>query len=301
MDLASELHSDQEQLHKKETSLLIAVSSTFLSLIPTAYVALSSNSIVLTADFLRCASEFAAIFLSWLIMRRVSRGSQNYYDYGFGRLEQLASLAVAAALFISFCVVIVLGIHRISHPQVVENAFYGLIFAILSVIGNLFMCFYNKMLSKNDSSPILESQLRLFVTKALASVVVMVSLLIAIGKLKSPLLMYADPIGSLILAGFLLFNAIQLLTTSMDDLLDRSVDEAVRLIILKILVENEANYLGLSSIRSRRAGKKSYIYITLQFPGEKQFTEIFQVMENLRKEIAGAISKSEVTIIPQLG
>jgi len=282
----------------KETALLLAVGSTFLSLIPTAWVALRSNSIVLLTDFFRCAIEFGAIFISWLIVRRVARGDRRYYDYGFGKLEQVASLAVAGAMFASFVVITVLSVHRIYNPVEVENIGFGLILAGLSVFGNVWLWVYNQKLAAQEASPILESQWRLFRGKAAASAVVTLSLFIALIGSSSSIALYADPIGSLLLGGLLLHSAYRLTSTSMDDLLDRSVEEALRLVILRILVEHQARYHGLLGVRSRRVGAKIHIEISLDFSGKWNFSEVYAAMQAISAGLSTAIPGSEVLIVP---
>lgn len=295
----SQLQSQASLNHKKEFSLRVAVATTFLSLIPTAYVAFNSNSVVLLTDFLRCAVEFAAILLSWLIVKKISSGDHSYFDYGFGKLEQMGSLAVACALFASFVVVLALAAMRIYNPVIVENAELGLLLAVLSVGGNLSFWLYNKKLAKAEVSPILNSQSDLFRAKTIASVVVALSLAFSLGKWESSVLLYADPLGSLMLASFLLFSALRLLTSSMRDLLDCSIDEALRLKVLQILVKYESQYSGLNSILCRRVGNKAVIEITLEFLEDSLFAEIHASMNQISSEVMTSIGNCSVTIIPK--
>jgi ferrous-iron efflux pump FieF len=296
MPKAPPLHNPHRS---KEFSLRIATITTFLSLIPTAYVAFSSNSIILLTDFLRCAAEFTAILLSWLIVRRIAKNDHSYFDYGFGKLEQMASLAVACALFASFIAVLALAAIRIYHPVVVENAYLGLIFAILSVLGNLAFWIYNKKLAKTESSPILDSQSDLFRAKTLASFVVAGSLALSLGNGQSAILLYSDPAGSLILAGFLLFSAIKLLSSSMRDLLDCSIDEVLRLKVLRSLVKYEAQYLGLESILSRRVGSKAVVEITLEFSENLVFSDVYNNMQIISTDLTNAIGNCSIIIVPK--
>lgn len=295
----SEPHPPKHLSRRKELSLRIATITTFLSLIPTAYVAFSSNSIVLLTDLLRCSVEFSAIFLSWLIVRSLSSKNQIQSDYSFGKMEQMGSLLVACALFLSFIAVLVLAAIRIYSPVAVENGGLGLIFAILSILGNISFWIYNNRLARSASSPILESQSNLFRAKTLASVVVATSLLLSLGKWESPIMLYADPLGSLILAGFLLFSAITLLSSSMRGLLDSSIDEVLRLKVLHALAKHDGSYLGLESATTRLEGKKAIIEITLEFSENAVFSEINKAMEEISSDLTNSIGNCSVIIIPK--
>ena len=83
---------------KKENLVLVALLSTLLSLLPTAYAAFISNSTTLLADLLRCLGEFFAIVASWVVLKKMSRNDTSRFNYGYGKLEQLGGIAVAAAL-----------------------------------------------------------------------------------------------------------------------------------------------------------------------------------------------------------
>ena len=282
----------------KEKTLLVAVVTTAISLIPTAYAAIASNSIVLFADFLRCAAEFLAIFLSWLVLRKLSKADKSYYDYGFGKLEQLASMSVSFAMLISFAIIGALAINRLYNPIQVENALFGFVLGVLSVAGNVFMWLHNRNLAKVERSPILESQAQLFRAKSIASIIVVVSLSLVLSNLSADWVYYADPIGSLGLCVLLLYSAVTLLFSSMQDLLDRSVEEAMRLVILRVLVKHEANYVGLSNIRTRRAGNKIFIELALEFPEEMKLGELSSISEAIKTDISAEIPLSEVVIVP---
>lgn len=289
-----------DSVQSKERALAVAVLTTFLSLLPTAYAAFSSNSLVLAADFLRCAVEFGAIFLSWRIFQRIARGDRSNYDYGFGKLEQAASVTVAGALGVSFLIVTILSLSRLQQPAPVENAVFGFFLGLLSVAGNSLMWIYNYRLARDHSSPIFDSQWRLFRAKTAASAVVILALLPTVGGFPSHWTQYTDPLGSLLVAGFLLVSAIKMLSSSMEDLLDRSLEEGLRLLIFGVLIRYEADYQGLSLVRSRRSGNRIYIDIALEFSGELKFAVIGAVIERIRKELADAIPGSEITIASQL-
>lgn len=283
---------------KKEQALFLATLATALSLIPTAYVTFISNSVVLLGDFLRCVVEFLAIFLSWRVVRRIRRGDRTYFDFGLGKLEQLASLAIALSMFFTFLVVALSALHRVIQPVPVEGVELGMLLAGLSVGGNCLFWWYYHRLYTDKPSPVLDSQAKLFRAKAFASLVVLVSLLFVILPVPEWLKALSDPLGSLVLASFLLYSAVGMFSASIRDLLDGAVDEAVRLAVLKELVRYEQLYQHFLGIRTRRAGSTMHIELQLRFDGA---LPLYEVSERCRA-IAGSLHTqfpgSEVLIIP---
>lgn len=285
-------------INSQDRAITLAVVTTFISLFPTAYVALTSNSSVLFADLIRCGVEFLAIFLSWIVVRKISRGDESFYDFGLGKWEQLATLAVAAAMMLSFLVITFIAFSRLYFPVEVHNTGLGLLLALLSVAGNAYLWRYNARIGSFGGSPIAESQSRLFRAKTLVSAVVASSLACSEWGAGAWLL-YADPIGSCIVAGFLLRSALTLFASSTQDLLDRSIDEARRMIVLKGLIKHEASYDGLLAIRTRRSGMRIYVEVDLQFDGDRTMSDVSRICDVISSDIASALPKSRVHITPR--
>ena len=285
---------------KKESLVAIAVITTLLSLSPTAYAALISNSTTLLADLLRCLGEFFAILASWLVLRKMSRNETSRFNYGYGKLEQLAGVAVAAALFLTFLVSIVSGIRGLIIPTKLENAEFGFLFAIASVAGNIFLWTSNYIADVRAPSPIAESQWRLFRAKACASLVVVISLGVALAFSDSAASVYVDPLGSIALSLFMLWQSYTLVSSSVPDLIDYALEETLQGTLERVLAEQQSTYLRLEKVRSRRTARKIYIEIFLAFPPELQFGDVHARVMQLKHAIEEHFPGADVTVIPSL-
>jgi cation diffusion facilitator family transporter len=289
-----------ESAHARDKLWLVGfgVITTLLSLVPTAYAALISNSVTLLSDLLRCCVEFLAIFLSWVVLLKISREDSTRYNYGYGKLERLSGLAVGSALLCTFMVTLACSVHRGFYPQGLQNTFFGLLFAILSVGGNGFLWFKNFRFYQVEPSPVIESQWKLFRAKTAATTTVSLSIGAELIFRSSSWSVYFDPIGSFVLSIFLLNSALTLLSNSMADLLDRAVEERVQQIIQRALRECEALYSKVSRVRSRRSGKSTYIDIFLTFPATKSLKEIHEGVMGVKCILERALPESEVVVIP---
>lgn len=285
---------------KKENLVAIAVVTTFLSLIPTAYAAFISNSTTLFADLLRCLGEFFAILISWLVLRKMSMNEISRFNYGYGKLEQLAGIAVAAALFLTFLVSMISGIRGLVIPCHLENAEFGFIFAIASVLGNAFLWTSNYIADVRAPSPIAESQWRLFRAKTCATMVVATSLGVALVFADSAASVYVDPLGSIALSLFMLWQSYKLVSFSVPDLIDYAIEETLQSTLERILNEQGALYSQVEKVRSRRTARKIYIELFLAFPAELKFGEVHSRVMSLKHAIAEHFPGADITVIPSL-
>src|SRR4030043_808667 len=114
-------------IHKeKERSLFHSLLVDFVLSLPDVVAAILANSIIMLADVLKCATELISTFLAWIAIRKISRGSKAYYDYGFGKLENLTGIIVAGIMFICFAIVAISAILRIRTPESVHAGGAGL-------------------------------------------------------------------------------------------------------------------------------------------------------------------------------
>ncbi len=296
----SDIRRTDPLIPNKERLVLIGVFTTFLSLLPTAYVALISNSTTLLADLLRCLGEFFAILVSWIVLRRMSSGDSRHFNYGYGKLEQLAGIAVAAALFLTFLVSLFSGVRGLVDPMPIENAKLGLILAILSVLGNGAMWCMNYLTDLRDPSPVAESQWRLFRAKTFATLVVVISLSTAIYASNNFLRSYMDPIGTVCLSAFMLWQAYTLTSASVPDLIDYAIEESLLTALDTIITDHRHLYVQVEQVRSRRNPQKIFIELFLSFEPTLPFEEVHTRVMTIKRAIEARFPRSDVIVIPSL-
>lgn len=285
---------------RRERLVFLGVVTTCISLIPTLYAALISNSITLIADLLRCATEFLAILASWLILRKVAQSDTRYFNYGFGKLEQLSCIAVGGALFVTFLLCLISGIRRVITPEPVVNAEFGLGLAVLSVCGNAFLWMMNYLSFEKLPSPVSDSQWRLFRAKTLATLVVAGSLATVV--LLDPVgwILYVDGIGSIILSFFMLWSAYAMVSSSVPDLIDCALEESLQVPILDVLNRHQKDYIEVRQIRSRRTGKRIFVELFISFAPLQTFAKVNDVAKQISSEVEDSVSGAEVIVIPSV-
>ena len=284
----------------KEQLVLVAVGTTFLSLIPTAYAAIVSNSTTLFADLLRCLGEFFAITVAWLVLRKMSRNEVSRFNYGYGKLEQLAGVAVAAALFLTFLVSFISGLRGFISPTRVESAEFGFFFALLSVLGNAVMWVSNYLANRREYSPITESQARLFRAKTCATLVVALALGATLLFSDIYLSLFFDPIGSIALSLFMLWQGYTLASASVPDLIDYAIEEKLQNSLDSILSDHRHLFSHIERIRSRRTTKKIYIELFLAFNPALPFGTVHESVMVIKHAVSEGFPGADIVVIPSL-
>ncbi len=100
------------------------------------------------------------------------------------------------------------------------------------------------------------------------------------------------------IAGFLLFSGYRVITTSLPDLLDKTLDEELQMVIVRHRALFFNDYTALHGVRSRRSGSNVYIEIFLEFDGEKKMGEVQDIINRIKMSLETHIPKSSVSLVP---
>lgn len=232
------------------------------------------------------------------MLRRIRRGQAHAYDYGIGKLENLSSLFVSLLMLACLAVVIVNAIYNLVHPSHIGGAgvWVSLISQVVYAAVNSALCLRSRRAAAGEASPVMASQASLFLTKTLANLFILASLVLSLMLGRFAWSLYIDPLASLVIAGSIIMAATGIFTHSCRDLLDRTLEEEQQIVILRELTRHFHEYDNLHGIRSRRSGSHVFIEILLEFPPERRVGEVQELAERMRQSLEAQIPNSRVTI-----
>lgn len=294
---------DKDALAAKEKAVFTSLVVDFLLWIPDIIAAILAGSITMFADVVKCGNEILATFFAWVTLRKLSRGSQQVYDYGLGKFETLTSIVTGGVMLISLVLVLYTAIARIIEPEVLNigGVAFGIVMMSIGVGVNTWLWRKNYRIARKEYSPIMESQWRLFRTKAFSDLSVLVALVLSVTLYQFWWSVYIDPLASMVIVSFLLTTGWRVISSSLPDLLDKTLDESLQIIILRDLTDFFEEYEAFHGVRSRRSGSNVYIEIFLEFNGEKRMCEVQETIDRMKASLESRIPKSFVTIIPSSG
>jgi cation diffusion facilitator family transporter len=259
---------------------------------------LISNSLTIFTDLLRNLGETFACGMTWLMIRRISKGKALAYEYGYGKLENFSSLIVGGVMIVSLVVALSGAIDRFRHPIVARQVELGFFVAIYATGANTIRWLRTYRVARHDRSPVMESQWHLFRTKTVANVCVVAALGLTLAMEDHPWSMYIDPIASLVLCGFLVNSIYNVVSKNAADLLDRALDESLQLVILRELTAYYDEYVAFHGVRSRRSGANIYIEIFLEFDPDRTMGDVQKSIDAMRAGLEQKIPGSHVVIAP---
>lgn len=296
--MRSKRHTLLNEYLSKERYVLGTFLTSFLTLSFKLTAAIVSNSLTIFTDLLRNTGETFAYFMTWLTIHRIAKGKALAYEYGYGKLENAASLLVAGVLVLSLGVALSGAVDRFRHPVEAHRVELGFFVALSAIAVNAVMWGRHRRRTREEASPIMESQWHLFRSKTLANACVAGALGLSVVLEGYSWSIYIDPVASLVLCGFLVSSIYNVASSNAPDLLDRALDESLQLIILQELAAYYDEYVHFHGVRSRRSGKTVYIDLFLEFDGSRTMADVQKSIDAMREGLERKIPGSHVVISP---
>jgi divalent metal cation (Fe/Co/Zn/Cd) transporter len=194
-----------EQSSSREKTLLIALLLSLPAPLVTGIAVISSRSTTQLADFIRRSVELVVLFISWWVFRQLQRNAA-LGEAGQARLERAAGLSVAGAMVCSGLVMLTVALSRLSVFEPGGNVTFGLTIAALGLLVNAWFWRRYNALTREQYSSVIASQRDLYRAKASVDLCVVVALAAVAIAPAHPATRYVDVLGSVIVAGYLLWS-----------------------------------------------------------------------------------------------
>lgn len=295
--------SDTHSYQTREKVIFKSLIIDIVFWIPDILLAIFSGSVTLYADVIKSGNEILSTFFAWIAMRKITKGGGDVYDYGMGKFETLTGIITGAVMFLSLVLVFAITSYKLLNPSLLheEGTFLAICMMFIGVCVNTWLWREKSHIAKKEYSPVMESQVRLFKTKALTDLTVLIALLLVMLLAEYEWAIYIDPVASFIVIGSFLFSGYRTISSSLPDLLDKTIDEELQLEVVRALAEYFDEYEAFHGVRSRRSGNNIYIELFLEFNGEKKFSEIQDTINRIKNTLEKKIPRSSVTIMPCTG
>ncbi len=261
--------------------------------------AIASGSLTILAETVRGTLMFTLELIAYLTMRRVHRGRFHAFDYGSGKVEQIANIGIAGGMLIGGIWIVASAIdNAISGGEILST--FGLALAAVFAAVNLyvnFLAWYRvRQAARLERSVILEAQLRARWAKALTSIVVFVVLTLAVFAQDRMIVTWLDVIGALVVSYYMVSVSLDMLREALIDIVDRTLDEEAQLKILRALVDVADDYDHYEDLRTRRAGNQVFIDVALGFDERLTLSEVDVRRRRIEDRLKAAIEGADVVI-----
>ncbi|MDH3002380.1 cation diffusion facilitator family transporter [Pasteurella multocida] len=249
-----------------------------------------TGSVSMLASIVDSTLDLAASFLNMLILRFALMPADDNHSFGHGKAESLASLIQSAFISGSAVFLLLQGIHRFNDPQPLTNQTLGIAVIWFSIVITSALVYYQSRIIHKTGSPAIKADRLHYQTDIYMNVAILISLVFTAFDF-----ILADAIGAIIIAVYILVNALKMLFEAVQLLLDRALPEAEIRQIEQIILSDK-RILGFHDLRTRQSGAIRFVQFDLELDDHLSFLEAHDITEQLEQRLRQAFARVDIVI-----
>ena len=284
----------------QEAALLYTGLGDFAVLLLQIAFAIATLSLTLISEVLRAGLLLIMDFYVFLILRAVHRDRLGRFRFGIGKLEQACNFAVGVAIvFGGFWVAdrvfdtLLFGGPRATPLGLALAAVVSAINTLINFLGWVAV----SAAARPGDSAIYQAQARSRMVSLVASLIVQITLTIAV-LVKDPVIsLWLDGLGASFVACFMISIGLRMIADCAPHLLDHSAPQEVKQRIAGTLHSEMVPPEGLLRTRTRQAGRHPQAELTLDLTGCTSLAVLNRRVDVIQRQLNSCIRDVEVSIV----
>ena len=235
------------------------------------------------------------ILMSGINLMAISHAEQpadEKHPYGHGKFETLATLFQSVVIALSGAWIIYEAIQRIIVASPIRQTGIGIAVMLISTVASFLISRHLRKVAKATDSSALEADALHFSMDVYTNL----SLLAGLILIASFDLPWLDPVMSILVACYILFESLRLMRHGLRDVLDEQLPETVRKEIEALIEDHKHELFGYHNLRTRRAGSQKLIDFHLTVCKHLSVEEAHDITDYIEKKIGDQITGTDVTI-----
>jgi cation diffusion facilitator family transporter len=269
-------------------SLVVLLATALIQMVVTLY----SGSIALLAETIHNFGHIATTIPLWIAFSLAHRRSSKQFTYGYGRVEDLAGLAIVLIILISVIITGYESIDLLFHPRVVTHLWEVALAALIGFLGNEAVAIYRRRVGNEINSAALVADGCHARVDGLASLAVFLG---AIGIWMG--YSWMDPLIGIVIIGAILcivWNSAKVVFCRLMDGVEPGVVDEV-----KAVTSHVAGVKEVTDVRVRWLGHQLHAEINLAVSDDLSVKEGHEIAKEVQHQLMhhlGCISRTTITI-----
>ena len=272
------------------TRLLIAVVAGLI--IFKVVVSWLTGSISILAQAADSLLDLLAGIITFTAIRIADKPADAEHPYGHGKAEDIAGVAQGVLIFIAGGLIIYSSIDRIIKGSSMGLVESGIVMMVVSIVVSIFLSRHLLRVSRNTGSVALEANAHNIAADVWSASAVLVGL----AMVRFTGLNIIDSVIAIGVAIYILKVALDTIRKPISGLLDEKLPSSKQAIIEASLRKRSYEVSGFHSVRTRRAGSRSYIDLHLVMAKDISLEQAHQICDQIEDEIQSVLSEASVTI-----
>lgn len=262
----------------KKASILGMVGNVFLLIIKT-FIGIASHSQAMIADAANSAGDIFASFMTFIGNRIASEPSDETHNFGHGKAEYLFSLLISISMLFVAVKLLYDSVMSLILKQTFTFSWLLIVVCVVTIVIKLFLYLYTRKLHKKYNDLLLKANMTDHRNDCVLTTCTLISILFGLKGIY-----FVDGIVGIIISTWIFYTGIKIFIESYNVLMDKSIDNKTREIILNIINSCE-DVKKVDSIYSTPIGYQYMITTTIYVDGNMTTFESHEIADTLENKI----------------
>lgn len=280
---------------KSRSVLTVAVGSIAVGLVVVAMKLgawLLTGSVALYSDALESFVNVATAVAAFIAIRLAARPPDANHPYGHQKAEYFSVILVGVLIVVAAVSILNAAWQGFRDPQPIDQPLLGLAVTVAATAINAAWGWYLVRVGRSRRSPALAADGTHLFTDVLTSAGVVVGVILTV--LTDILVL--DSIVAAVVALAILWQGWQVTRVSVSGLMDEAVPPEELEKIRKIISENAVGAIEAHDVRTRAAGRMTFIEFHLVVPGTMPVSESHDICDRIEKALVAEVEDALISI-----
>jgi ferrous-iron efflux pump FieF len=279
-----------EQLKRSATYLAIAVSGLLVVLKLIAWNITKSVSV--QASMFDSTFDALTSGMNFLALRYSLRPADAEYRWGHGKAEALAGFTQGVFITLFSCFLIFSIIHRLIYPEPLTPSFVGIGIVVFGICLTLVLVSWQKYVVRKTGSIIIKADSVHYETDLLSNSGILLSLYVSM-KFN---FIYVDFMVGVLIAAYLMISVWNILWTSVDVLMDKELDLAIKQRIVELTLAHP-KVKEIHDMRTRSGGVRRFVQFAIKFKKNQSVEVSEKIIHEVHATIQASFPDMDITIV----
>lgn len=252
---------------------------------------LASDSISLLSALVDSLLDLGASLVNLLAVRHALQPADREHRFGHGKAEALAGLGQAMFISGSMVFLVLQASERLFNPRPVQEGSLGIAVILFSLFMTGCLVVFQRYVVRRTGSLAISADSLHYQSDVLLNLAVLAGLILAANFG----LQTADPLFALVVAGIIGYGAWQIVSESLNVLMDRELPDDDRRRIREIAFAING-VEAVHDLRTRSSGPRVFIQLHLELDGDMPLREAHAIADKAMHAVEAAFPGSEVLV-----
>lgn len=253
---------------------------------------IATGSLALAASFVDSLMDIFASAVNLLAVRIGSRPADDDHRFGHGKAESLAGMFQAAVVGFSGVYLVVESVRRLVEGGETSHEVVGVAAMAVAMATSVWITWLLRKTARLTGSVALHADSVHYASDVWMNGGVFVALAL-VAWTGQP---WIDPVTGLVVAMIVLRSSWSVLRLSVHELMDSDLGPDVEAAARAAVAASVPEARRVSEVRSRRAGRRRFVELTVAFDRALTFDEAHRLSERVRVAVRDALEGAEVNV-----